>query len=1447
MNMLQSLNLPEFTKFKGINLDNDFTFGFNDPSNLIKRIRVSRLRIVGGEIRDCLGAVVTIPGELVTGAIEKVYGLGVMASNPPFHVEDQTDEDFFDKLVEDDNEPVNSGHVDEGNDNSDHVKAFANLGINDDAGECGIKHKQEDGDEGGGNAQEGDFLPSKSSFGGDNAMDHVDYGTGLENASVSDVRKSNGTHNSEVKEVGWNSFIVDSNGDVGFGSYSDFFGELVDESGKACNDSKNEVKLGNEIQNDGLHSLVNYGPCQGGQGYDTSQGNNTNGQDLSSSQYWENLYPGWKYDQNTGQWYIVDGHNANQGSSKDNAAASDATSEVSYMPQTEQSVVGTLAVTNTTESVSCWNQTSQRNNGYPEHMVFDPLYPGWYYDTITQEWRSLETYHSFIQSTGHGIENGHASTEKILPNDDSLYREYGQDGNYGSLAVGTQTTEDKWSGSYGFNHPQGLDTYATDITTRNEDTATAGGNGQFGHSFGSSSSVNNDQQNNSASFGTVPLYNKVNHDHGLANGTLEPQSFAPSGKVVQHFNYSNMQFDEPNNFSNEYAQSQKPFSYSQAQPSFQDRHQSRAPHVERSSAGRPPHPLVTFGFGGKLVIMKDSSFSSSSYGSQTFVQGSVCVLNLMEVVNGIIDSSSIGNGAGDYFRALCQQSFPGPLVGGSFGSKELYKWIDERIANCGSTDMDYKKCERLRLLLSLLRIACQQYGKLRSPFGTDTTRKFESVMLVSNPENDTPEAAVAKLFASTKTSGKEFTPYGVLSHCLQNLPSEAQMRATASEVQNLLVSGKKKEALQYAQEGQLWGPALVLASQLSDQFYVETVKQMALRQLVSGSPLRTLCLLIAGQPADVFSSGSSVSGDPSAFNMPQQPTQFGSNGMLCDWEENLAVITANRTKDDELVIIHLGDCLWRERSQIIAAHICYLVAEANFESYSDSARLCLIGADHWKFPRTYSSPEAIQVLGNSQFILLPFQPYKLIYAYMLAEVGKVSDSLKYCQAVLKSLKTGRAPEVETWKQMALSLEERIRTHQQGGYAANLAPAKLVGKLLNFFDSTAHRVVGGLPPPVPSSSSSSQGTVHGNGQHHQPIANRVSNSQSTMAMSSLVPSASMEPISDWTADNNRTSKPNRSVSEPDFGRSPRQGTSPDSQGKTSGGTSRFSRFGFGSQLLQKTVGLVLRPRPGRQAKLGEKNKFYYDEKLKRWVEEGVEPPPEETALPPPPKTAVVQNGSTEYSLKSTLKNGGLPSNEGYDLKTSSHEHTAGIPPIPPSTSQFSARSRVGVRSRYVDTFNRGTGSSAELFQSPSIKPALAANPKFFIPAHTPPSSEQTMEAITESKHEDSLTNENPSTSYQSPELLQPPSARQRFPSMGNVSFQEIVTNDSNSQVPHSRRTASWGGTIGDLFSPTEMGENKPPGEALGMPPSTFVPNEFSSMRKPVRSASGSFGDLHEVQL
>lgn len=42
-------------------------------------------------------------------------------------------------------------------------------------------------------------------------------------------------------------------------------------------------------------------------------------------------------------------------------------------------------------------------------------------------------------------------------------------------------------------------------------------------------------------------------------------------------------------------------------------------------------------------------------------------------------------------------------------------------------------------------------------------------------------------------------------------------QATAYEMQNLLISGRKKEALECAKLGHLWGPAIVLAAQLGDQ------------------------------------------------------------------------------------------------------------------------------------------------------------------------------------------------------------------------------------------------------------------------------------------------------------------------------------------------------------------------------------------------------------------------------------------------------------------------------------------------------------------------------------------------------------------------------------------------------------------------------------------------------
>ncbi|XP_024532259.1 protein transport protein SEC16B homolog isoform X1 [Selaginella moellendorffii] len=265
-------------------------------------------------------------------------------------------------------------------------------------------------------------------------------------------------------------------------------------------------------------------------------------------------------------------------------------------------------------------------------------------------------------------------------------------------------------------------------------------------------------------------------------------------------------------------------------------------------------------------------------------------------------------------------------------------------------------------------------------------------------------------------------------------------QATAFEVKRLLIAGKQKEALRAAQDGQIWGCALLMARQLGQKFYTDTTAEMAQRQFQPGFPLRTLTLLYAGQHAGVF-VGNTNSSNVTALQPQLVPasavdgaTQDAVEGMLEEWQENMAIMAVNRTNGDERVIMQLGDCLWRHRDevytwshvdvshsfnlQICGAHICYLVANASFKPFSPPARLCLIGADHCKYPRTYASPEAIQrmevyefarVTSNSQFILLP---YKLIYASMLAEAGKINEALRYCLAVLKTLKTvGHAADV----------------------------------------------------------------------------------------------------------------------------------------------------------------------------------------------------------------------------------------------------------------------------------------------------------------------------------------------------------------------------------------------------------------------------------------------------
>ena len=108
------------------------------------------------------------------------------------------------------------------------------------------------------------------------------------------------------------------------------------------------------------------------------------------------------------------------------------------------------------------------------------------------------------------------------------------------------------------------------------------------------------------------------------------------------------------------------------------------------------------------------------------------VLNLSEVVIDKVDPSSITNGSAlSYFHALCRQPVPGPLVGGSAASKDVNKWLDEMIAWYESSSSEFQKGDIHKLLISLLKILSQHYGKLRSPFASDPSQEVLPLILYS--------------------------------------------------------------------------------------------------------------------------------------------------------------------------------------------------------------------------------------------------------------------------------------------------------------------------------------------------------------------------------------------------------------------------------------------------------------------------------------------------------------------------------------------------------------------------------------------------------------------------------------------------------------------------------------------------------------------------------------------
>lgn len=318
-------------------------------------------------------------------------------------------------------------------------------------------------------------------------------------------------------------------------------------------------------------------------------------------QNWDNSYPGWKYDFSTAQWYQVGTSNSNTGvqsenwektnggeKSHDGREISDVLVDSRTDSNCEESVVQTVTESLTNSMNAMLNSGSREITEYPLNMVFDPRYPGWYYDTNYQQWNTLESYTQSIQVTGNVSRNWSVPAM----NDASLgsnvsERKSNSCGDNGGILHSTQNLEEHHSEEF-----HGLQVCKTTNNTLCQPTI--------------------DEHHPRNSFVSS----------GIRENHIEPQkSFNRAESTYTRFTQNNVEQIHNTVIPASHFISYNPTTYLQyplssemtsSNPQF-----SGTPKKERSSEGRPPHGLVTFGFGGKFIIMKQAS---ARLGSQVQIQ-----------------------------------------------------------------------------------------------------------------------------------------------------------------------------------------------------------------------------------------------------------------------------------------------------------------------------------------------------------------------------------------------------------------------------------------------------------------------------------------------------------------------------------------------------------------------------------------------------------------------------------------------------------------------------------------------------------------------------------------------------------------------------------------------------------------------------------------------------------
>ncbi|XP_050175885.1 protein transport protein Sec16A isoform X1 [Myiozetetes cayanensis] len=338
------------------------------------------------------------------------------------------------------------------------------------------------------------------------------------------------------------------------------------------------------------------------------------------------------------------------------------------------------------------------------------------------------------------------------------------------------------------------------------------------------------------------------------------------------------------------------------------------------------------------------------------------------------------------------RAFPGPLAKDETHKVDVINFAQSKASQCFKNENLIDK-ESASLLWDFIVLLCRQNGTV---VGTDLAelllRDHKTVWLPGKSPN---EANLIDFTNEALEQVEEESGEAQLSFLTDNLLTTVDSFEKETErFRELLLYGRKKDALESAMKHGLWGHALLLASKMDSRTHARVMTRFA-NSLPINDPLQTVYQLMSGR-------------------MPAASTCCGDE-KWGDWRPHLAMVLSNLTNNVDLesrTIATMGDTL-ASKGLLDAAHFCYLMAQVGFGVYTrKTTKLVLIGSNHSLPFLKFATNEAIQrteayeyaqSLGSQPGCLPNFQVFKFIYACRLAEMGLAAQAFHYCEVISRTV------------------------------------------------------------------------------------------------------------------------------------------------------------------------------------------------------------------------------------------------------------------------------------------------------------------------------------------------------------------------------------------------------------------------------------------------------------